>query len=28
MNLWMNECHTNFSSSNKYVFSMHDIGAW
>jgi hypothetical protein len=22
MNLWMNECHTNFASSNKSVFQM------
>jgi hypothetical protein len=27
-NVWMNECHTNFTSSYKYVsnvFSIHDI---
>jgi len=31
VNLWMNECHTNFASSYKFmsnVFSTYDISAW
>jgi hypothetical protein len=30
-NLWLNKCHTNFTSSYKFVwnmFSMHDISTW
>jgi hypothetical protein len=23
MNLWMNECHTNFTSSNKFICQMY-----